>query len=274
MLSLIKVEWLKLRKYKAFWWMLAIAIITYPSINIFFRGIYGTVTDRKGVEGEVFKGLIGNPFAFPEVWHSVAYFSSWLLVVPSLLIIMIITNEYTYKTNKQNIIDGWSRSEFILSKLYDVLVISTIISIVYIIITVVFGIRYSSEFQITRWDEQIKYVFLFFLQTFAQLTIAFFVGFILKRSFIALGVFIFYLIVVEPILGSIFKYYFKLPALANFLPLEISDKLIPPAAFLGKFNKEAYEQSLADINMHILYTCLLTAAVWFLCIRIYKKRDL
>lgn len=274
MISLIKVEWLKLRKYKAFWWMLGIVILTYPSINLLFQKVYESITDRKSVEAELLKTLIGNPFAFPEVWHSVAYFSSWLLIVPAILIIMIIANEYTYKTNRQNIIDGWTRNEFIISKLLDVLIITVIITVVYTIIAAFFGISYSSEFQITRWDEQIQYIFLFFLQTFAQLSIAFFVGFILKRSFIALGVFLFYLMVVEPILSSVIKYYFKLPTIAGLLPLKISDKLIPPAAFLGKFDKEAYEQSLADINLHILYTCILTSAIWYFCIRIYQKRDL
>lgn len=274
MISLIKVEWLKLRKYKAFWWMLGIVILTYPSINLFFQSIYKNITGGKGVEGNLLKSLIGNPFAFPEAWHSVAYFSSWLLIVPAILIIMIIANEYTYKTNRQNIIDGWTRNEFIISKLLDVLIITVIITVVYTIIAAFFGISYSSEFQITRWDEQIQYIFLFFLQTFAQLSIAFFVGFILKRSFIALGVFLFYLMVVEPILSSVIKYYFKLPTIAGLLPLKISDKLIPPAAFLGKFDKEAYEQSLADINLHIIYTCILTSAIWYFCIKIYQKRDL
>jgi len=274
MLALLKVEWLKIKKYKAFWWMLGIVMLTYPSINYFFRTIYGEIADKKGVEGELLKGLIGNPFAFPEVWHSVAYFSSWLIIIPAILVIMIIANEYTYKTNKQNIIDGWSRNEFILSKLYDVLIISVAITIMFVIVSLYFGVRDSSEFQITRWHEQIKYVYLFLLQTFAQLSIAFFIGFLVKRSFIALGIFMFYVLVIEPILNSVIKFYFKLPALANFLPMEISDKLVPPAAFLGKFDKAAYQQSLADINIHILYTCLLTAAIWYLCIKIYQKRDL
>ncbi|GMV77928.1 MAG: ABC transporter permease [Chitinophagaceae bacterium] len=274
MLSLIKTEWLKLKKYKAFWWMFGIVMLTYPGINLIFYSVYENITVKGGMASELAKMLIGNPYAFPEVWHSVAYFSSWFVIIPVVLVIMIISNEYTYKTNRQNIIDGWTRKEFILSKLFDVLIVAVVSTLMYVIISIFFGVRYSSELELTRWSEQIKYIFLFLLQTFAQLSLAFFVGFLLRRSFIALGVFIFYYIIVEPALRALITYYFKLPALAKFFPLEISNKLIPPAAFLGKFDKATYEQNLADINMFIIYTCILTAAIWFFSIKIYEKRDL
>ena len=40
MLSLIKIEWLKIKKYPAFWWMLVIVALTYPSINLMFLNVY------------------------------------------------------------------------------------------------------------------------------------------------------------------------------------------------------------------------------------------
>ncbi|HNE93624.1 MAG TPA: ABC transporter permease [Chitinophagaceae bacterium] len=274
MISLIKTEWLKLKKYRIFWWMLVIVALTYPGINLMFYKVYSSITAKEGMEGSLMKMLIGNPFAFPEAWHTIAYFSSWFVLVPSILIIMIISNEYTYKTNRQNVIDGWSRKEFILSKLFIVIIVSIIATLMFTIITIILGLNYSTEIQATRWNEQIKYVFLFLLQTFSQLSLAFFVGFIFKRSFIALGVFFFYLIIVEPSLYFLIDKYFELPTLAKLLPLELSDRLIPPAAFLGKFNKEAYEQSLDNINLHILYTVIFTFLIWLFSIKIYNKRDL
>ena len=274
MLLLIKIEWLKLKKYPAFWWMLGIVALTYPGVNMMFHGIYDSMTSSKDMAGNMMKMLIGNPFAFPEVWHSVAYFSSWFLLVPAILVIMIISNEYTYKTNRQNIIDGWTRNQFVLSKLFDVLIVSMVATFMFLLVAGIFGFSYSSEIEKGRWTEQMKYIPLFLLQTFSQLSLAFLVGFLVKRSFIALGIFLFYFMIVEPICVGLLKKFSGVPILANFLPLEISDKLIPPASFLGKFDKEGYEKSLADINPHILYTCLLTAGIWWLCFAIYRKRDL
>ncbi|MBC7586734.1 MAG: ABC transporter permease [Chitinophagaceae bacterium] len=274
MLSLIKIEWLKIKKYPAFWWMLGIVALTYPGVNMMFHGIYDSMTSKTQKGGDMFKMLLGNPFAFPEAWHTVAYFSSWFLVVPAILVIMIISNEFTYKTNRQNIIDGWTRNEFILSKLFDVLIVAVVVTLAYTIIAVSFGFAYSTDLEKMRWIEEWRYIPLFLLQTFAQLSIAFLLGFLFKRSFIALGVFLFYFMILEPIGVGVIQKFSSFPSLASYLPLEISDKLIPPATFIGRLNKEAYDKNLMEINIHILYTCLLTTAIWGLCFYINRKRDL
>ncbi|MGZ5191055.1 MAG: ABC transporter permease, partial [Flavisolibacter sp.] len=122
--SLIKTEWLKIKGYRAFWWMAGIVALSYPGMNyIIYSQVYQRqLNDDKGM-GPILK-MMGNPFAFPEVWHSVAFISSWFIFIPSIVVIMFITNEYTYKTHRQNIIDGWSRKQFMTAKMIDVAVIS------------------------------------------------------------------------------------------------------------------------------------------------------
>lgn len=120
--------------------------------------------------------LIGNPFTFPEVWHTVAYFSSWFVFIPAVVVIMFISNEYSFKTHRQNIIDGWSRKQFITSKLMDVMIISLLISVLYIIVSMVSGYASKGEGSGEMWDKS-YFIGLFTLQTFAQLSIAFLIGF-------------------------------------------------------------------------------------------------
>lgn len=105
MLSLIKIEWLKIKKYPAFWWMLGIVALTYPGVNLLFYNVYQQLTEKKDFTSTIAKQLFGNPFAFPETWHSVAFFSSCFVIVPAILVIMMITNEYQYKTHRQNVIN-------------------------------------------------------------------------------------------------------------------------------------------------------------------------
>jgi len=276
MLSLLKIEWLKIKKYPAFWWMLGIVALTIPGINMFFHFIFKEMTSGGNVKAKAATQLlIGNPYSFPEVWHSVAFFSSLFVVIPAVLVIMIVSNEFTYKTNRQNIIDGWSRSEFVWSKLIDVLIISVIVTLSFAIIALTFGITNSSEIAVTRWSEQIKYIPLFLLQTFSQLSIAFLLGFVIKRSFISLGAFLFYFLILENIfIGLISKFVPSIKEATNFFPLEISDKLIPPPAFWGAFDMTAYQKNLDAINMHIVYTIIFTAGIWWLCFAINRKRDL
>jgi ABC-2 type transport system permease protein len=269
--NLVRTEWLKIKKYRAFWWVIGITALSYPGINYIFHSVYENLITRKGQAAQVAKMLIGNPFSFPEAWHTVAYFSSWFVFIPAVVVIMFITNEYTYKTHRQNIIDGWSRNQFMASKMIDVLLVSLLITILYIIVCLVMGLTTADAGSGDKWG-MVYYAGLFALQTFSQLSLAFLVGFLVRKAFMALGIFLFYFMILEPILVGLFK--LKVNDIGKFLPLEISDRLIPVPAFLGRIDKEAYDKSLAAINSHIFYTIILTAIIWLICFRINSKRDL
>lgn len=274
MLSLLKIEWLKIKKYPAFWWMLAIVGLTYPGVNAMTYYGYLKATTGKEITNNLAKMFLGNPFAFPEAWHSVAYFSSFFILLPSLLVIMLVTNEYTFRTHRQNIIDGWSRVQFITSKLFDVLIVSAIVTIVYFAVAAGFGVYADSSLSY-QWTKQLQYIPLFFLQTFAQLSIAFMLGYLIKKAFIALGLFLFYYLIIENIAVGYAR--FKLNDIGRFLPFEISDRLIPPPVFFSRFGKDAkasYDHALSLIPEHLVYTILLTASIWFICYAVHKKRDL
>ncbi len=271
MISLLKIEWLKIKKYPAFWWMLGIVALTYPGINFIFYNVYENLTTKKDFTSTIAKQLFGNPFAFPETWHSVAFFSSCFVMIPAILVIMIITNEYQYKTSRQNVIDGWSRNQFITSKILDVAIITIVATLMYVATVTGYGFSIKDNNH-ANWAEEIKYIPLFLLQTFAQLTIAFLLGFLIKKAFIALGIFIFYFAIVENILVGFLK--FKGIRGGRFLPLEISDRLIPGPKFSSRFDEAGYTRSLSLINQHIFYTIFITVAIWGLCYYVYKKRDL
>jgi hypothetical protein len=70
------------------------------------------------------KSILGSPFAFPDVWQTVSWNSTLTFIIPAILIITLTTNEFTYKTHRQNIIDGWSREQFIGVKLIEVVLLS------------------------------------------------------------------------------------------------------------------------------------------------------
>jgi len=270
MINILQTEWLKIKSYRAFWWIMGITALSYPGINYIFYSLYKNVLRNENGLGEMAK-LIGNPFSFPEVWHTVAYFSSWFIFIPAVVAIMFITNEYSFRTHRQNVIDGWSRNEFLVSKLLDIVIISLVITVLYFIVSLIMGFANSADGSGNIF-RLFYYTGLFALQTFAQLSVAFFVGFLVKKAFIALGVFLFYYIILEPILVNVAKV--KANDIGRFLPLEISDRLIPVPAFLGKIDRKAYDASLQAIGPHIFYTVIITALIWLFCFRIINRRDL
>lgn len=273
MLSLLKIEWLKIKKYPAFWWMLGIVALTNPGVNLFAANIIYR-DNNNSPRAQIISQLFGNPFSFPEVWHSVAFFSSLFVMIPATLVIMIISNEYTYKTHRQNIIDGWSRSQFIQSKIIDVFLISLVVTLSFVLISIPFGLSKSTEVGVTRWAEQIQYIPLFLLQTFSQLTIAFFLGFLIKRSFISLGAFLFYFLILENTIIGLVRNYTTWEKFTHYLPLELSDRLIPIPAFMSAFDKDSYQQTVDAVPWHVLYTVIFTSIIWWACFAIQKKRDL
>jgi len=230
------------------------------------------LTKQSSASGKVVSALLGNPFSFPEAWRTIAYFSSIFVFIPAIVVIMLITNEFTYKTYRQNIIDGWSRRDFMTGKLIDVTLISLLVTCLFAIVVLIIGFSNTTDPEASRWSLA-YYVALFALQTFSQLSLAFLVGLFVKRSFIALAIFSFYFIIVEPILVNVIKYKFKSES-GQFLPLEISQRLLPKPAFIGRIDEVAYRASLDAVKYHVAYTAGLVMLTWGICFWISKKRDL
>jgi hypothetical protein len=269
MSGLLKTEWLKIKKYPAFWWMLGIVSLSYPGMNyaIYANGYKDQLNDK--TMGPILQ-LLPNPFTFPDAWQTVAFISSLFVFLPSIVVIMFITNEYTYKTNRQNIIDGWSRNEFLLSKMIDVLIISILVTVLYIITAFVIGTINSEGIKTNSW-EGTKYIGLFFLQLFSQLSLAMLIALLVRKAFIALGLFLFYYFPLEPILVQLAKK--KANGIGEYFPLEVSDRLIPfPRWFIRE--ESEWKAVVAQSNIHILYTILLLIITWGICFWVNKKRDL
>jgi ABC-2 type transport system permease protein len=271
MLHLLRTEWLKIRNYPGFWWIMLVTVLSFPGINGLVYFIYKDQTQNEKVAAQMLKMLIGNPFEFPEVFRTVAFTSSLFVVIPAILIIMLITNEYTYKTNRQNIIDGWSRNQFILAKFLNVVVVSFIVIALYIVVTFVIGFVTTGT-DVSNRFELIHYILYYSLQVFEQLSFAFLLGLVIKRAFIALGTFIFYKVIVENIASGFMIKYAK--DAGRFLPTESSDRLTPIPAFLGKLDPQEYEKTLSLLNQQALLAAAYVIIFWALVLWIYRKRDL
>jgi hypothetical protein len=102
-------------------------------------------------------------------------------------------------------------------------------------------------------------------------------GLLVRKAFIAYGLFIFYGMIVESMAGAFFK--FKIQKFGGvdygqFLPLEISDRLIPVPAFIGRLDETDYKLALAAVDKHIAYSIVFVFLTWLLSFYIFKKRDL
>lgn len=219
MLHLLKIEWLKIKNYRAFW----VFTILYLGSIFLINYIAWTAQIRttRALPGS--EQLLGNPYAFPRVWQTVGWMSSWLLYFPGMIIIMLMVNEFNFKTHRQNIIDGLSRQQFINVKIVLCVIMAVFITLLNVATGLVFGSLSSSAF---TWEgfENVGYVFL---QALAYIFFALMLAVLLRRSGLAIIVFILYGLIFEWLITALATFNFGLTPYGYFLPLQVSDVMLP-----------------------------------------------
>jgi ABC-type transport system involved in multi-copper enzyme maturation permease subunit len=167
--------------------------------------------------------LIGQPpYSFPTVWQMTAFTSSCLLFIPGLIMIMSVTNEYSYKTHRQNIIDGWTRRDFIASKMLLAFVLTIVSTIMVIITAALFGFLEGNHAFST---EHFEYIGYFFLQGLSYIMAALLLAVLIKRGGLAIGIYFLYTVVIENVIKSVLNHYFD--NIGKYMPLQSTDELIP-----------------------------------------------
>jgi len=185
MLHLLKIEWLKVRRYTAF------IVLSFCFIAGVFLTNYIVYSVNKNIVSNVNPaGLISfSPYSFNNTWQTTSYATGFILVLPSLILLMLMTNEYAFKTHRQNIIDGLSRQQFIGVKLMLALIFALAASLLVFITALGFGLASGTDFN----PEGIRYVGYFFLKALTYNMIAILISVLIKRTGFAIGVFFIYL---------------------------------------------------------------------------------
>lgn len=220
MLHLLKIEWLKVKNYKAFW--IFSILYSFAILGINYTGYYvNELAVESMPQSQI---LFGTPYSFPNVWQTVGWMSSWLLYFPGILFIMLFTNEFNFKTHRQNIIDGWTRSQFITVKFVFALIFSAIATFFNFLVALLFGfITTGSHFSFSGF-ENIGYIFI---QTVAYITFAMFLAVLFRRSGAAIAVFFLFGLIFEWLITAVVNFKMDLTPIGYFLPLQVTDVMLP-----------------------------------------------
>jgi hypothetical protein len=239
MLHLLKVEWMKVKNYRTFWVLSALYIISIYGVNY----IVYQIQDGRPKKNDMANMIIGTPpFQFPEVWQSVSYVSSFLLFIPGLLMIISFTNEFSFKTHRQNIIDGWSRKQFIAVKMMLTLILALVSTLAVFITAFGFGL-YEGGHEMSF--EKVEYIGYFFVQALSYSAVALLFSLLFKRAAIAVGVYFLYAFILENMIAGLLNRYVY--NIGRYLPLESTDNLIP-----FPFLRNVVKQFTTQVNPMIL----------------------
>jgi ABC-type transport system involved in multi-copper enzyme maturation permease subunit len=259
MLQIIKIEWLKVKAYRTFWILLGLAVVIIPASNL----IVHSITEKIPKEAQTLLG--GSAYDFPLVWQSVANVSSYTSAIFALLLLTLVTNEFTFKTHRQNIIDGWDRKEFVLAKLFWVLVLAVLAMVVSLLTALFFGTFYS---KLPFNSDGIYYIFYYFLQVLLSLCLALLIGIFVKRAGLSIVLYLGYVMIFEQLVVVTLKKF--VGSIGGLMPLQTADELLP-FPLIGKIlpGTEVY-----STNIYLVAIFAYIAVALWLIFRRLMRADL
>jgi ABC-type transport system involved in multi-copper enzyme maturation permease subunit len=143
MLHLLKIDLKKMTSYRTFWVVCGLYFVTLgfgaASGMEFLKWLAGMI---EGFGQQINIDRIPL-YHFPDVWLNLIWMGGWLKIVLGIMVVISITNEYQYRTIRQNIIDGMSRWEFLFSKILTNVLLSLMSVVMIFVVGLVTGMIYS-----------------------------------------------------------------------------------------------------------------------------------
>lgn len=227
MIQLLKIEWLKIKNYAAF-----IVLGLFFLLGILASNYMVFYTKKNLIDKADPTGMIASasPYDFAHTWQTTSYVSGFLLLLPGLLLILLLTNEFAFRTHRQNILDGWSRQNFIDVKIMMAFITAIVSTLLVVITALLFGFASGSSFS----TEGIENVAFFFLKALSYNMIALLIGVLVRKTGFAIGLFFIYL-GVENIISALLyglsikfkaEYNFDIGNMGDYLPMNAADGLL------------------------------------------------
>lgn len=236
-----------------------------------------------------FEAAKSGLFNFPYIWHFGTYFAAWLKLFLAVVIVSMIANEYSYGTLKQNLIDGMSKKEFILSKFLTICLFALVSTVFIFCISLILGLKFSSYTEAGIIFSDLEYFLAYFIKLLGFFSFCLFLGVLIKRSAFALG-FLFIWWIFENVSIGILKYeifnYKRgddtiFDTIKQYFPLEsMSNLIVEPVTrlnFVKSVGNTVGADFSKDYSVHPEQLAIVIAWIFifmFLSFKILKKRDL
>ena len=231
MIYALKLEWLKLRHYRVFWiligmYLLALLVIT--SVGVF-------ILEWLKNQGADFEGLdptIIPIYDFPDIWQNTTYLGSFIKILLAIVVIVTVNNDISYNTLRQNVIDGISKKQYLLSKFLFIVSLGVLSTLFLFVFGLINGSIYSNVWGADYIFSELEFLFAYFYDIVVYCMLAFLLSLLIKKAGFVIVFLFLYTIMFEPIMVAIFTYapYFKdgfMPEITAYFPINALNQLIP-----------------------------------------------
>ena len=181
MLSLLRIELRKILPYRTVWVILGIFVLL---LFLVVRSA-GNIT---------LNGQQAGPkiFRFPDVWHWFTYIASYFNLLLGILVIILVSDEFSFRTIRQQVIDGFFRAEIVAAKLSVAFLLALFATLVVSGLGLSFGLSASPEASADKIFGNAMYLIYYFIQALGFMTFAMLVAFLLRKSGLAIISFLCY----------------------------------------------------------------------------------
>ncbi len=250
MLGLLQIDLKKLTSYRTFWIVCGLYFITLAFFTASGMELLKWIASRFEDFGSSLNINRIPLYHFPDVWLNLIFFSGFFKIVLGVMTIISITNEFQYRTVRQNVIDGLSRLQFLGSKILMNVLLSFLSVAMIMIISFATGLIYTPAI---NWDyvfADMEFLFAYFIEIFSYLSFALMLGILIQRSGLTI-----ILMLLAPMLEFIVKQNIDdyVPALIEYFPLESISNLVP-----NPFTRYAFQ----EIRDYLTISSVAIAVVW------------
>jgi ABC-2 type transport system permease protein len=205
MIRAFTLEWLKLKNYRVFWilfglYLLAQLVITNGGIFI-LEWLKSQGADFEGIDPTILP-----IYDFPDIWQNSTWLGSFVKVLIAFIVIISVNNDLTYNTLRQNIIDGISKKEFLLSKFSIIIFISGVCTLVLFLSGLTAGLIYSHVTDLKYIFSELEFILAYFVQLVVFSMFAFAIALVIKKAGFAIVFVCLYTLFFEPITTAIMEY--------------------------------------------------------------------
>ncbi|KAA5548179.1 ABC transporter permease subunit [Adhaeribacter rhizoryzae] len=229
MSKLLQIELQKLLPYRTFW----VILFIYSAFLLLFAYASSHIT----INGQQSGSQI---YQFPGIWMKLSYVASYFNLLLGILLIILITDEYAFRTFRQHVIDGLFRKDLVASKYLVILLVGLIATTILTLIGLVFGITYNQHITPGLLFSGSMHVVYYLVQAIGYMSIAVLFGFLIRKNGLAIISFLGYTKIVEPLihwrLNDNLDQYFPMKVLSSLTPMpgqEVLDVLTGPTSALN-----------------------------------------
>lgn len=273
MIRLLNIEWLKLRRYKAFNILMIIFYMVFIAVSSCGMALLEFLKD-KGADFKGFSPTMLPIYDFPDIWQNLTYILTILLVFPAFMIVITVTNDIQFKTLRQNIIDGMDRMDFFLSKFIFIFAVSLVNTVVLFLNGLILGLIYSYDKSPEAIFAGSEFLFAFFLHNLTFFVFTFLLSILIKRTGIVIVLLGIYTLFAEPIATMILANVPTFPKICKdivaYFPIKALNNLIPNPYGRYMFMEITDYIPLKSIMIVVGQLGIYLASIWL----ILKKRDI